>query len=230
MIIHQIYGLFDDGKDMSELFKIGSNKWKEYCDKNNHIYKLCDKQQIEELVNTYTNIKNYYNDVKYPIMKCDIARFLVLYQFGGMYVDLDVMPNKDVINIDPTTLALCKYMNKKEDCDIEIIYSPKQNFNLWEYVALYVPSQIKEKDEIDIYEIWKIRYVFNTTGPNSFRRYLKKKKVEYNIIPTIHLEKDEKYGIDVSEIYDIQNIDCLSYFSLSYNPHGNKNVEYKKKK
>jgi hypothetical protein len=146
-----------------------------------------------------------------------------------MYVDLDVMPNKEVINIDETTLALCKYMNKKEECDIEIIYSPKQNFNLWDYVALYVPSQIEEKDKT-IPPSWKIRYVFHTTGPNSFRRYLKKKKVEYNIIPTIHLEKDEKYGIDVGEIYDIQNIDCLSYFSLSYNPHGNKNVEYKKKK
>tara|TARA_R100001463_G_scaffold112756_1_gene167873 strand:- start:2741 stop:3433 length:693 start_codon:yes stop_codon:yes gene_type:complete len=230
MIIHQIYGLFDDGKEMSELFKIGSNKWIEYCDRNNHIYKLWNKEEVEQLVNTYTNVKNYYYDVKYPIMKCDIARFLILYQFGGMYVDLDVMPNKEVINIDETKLAVCKYMNKNLEFDIEIIYSPKQNFNLWEYVAFYIPSQIEEKDKIDIYDKWKIRYVFHTTGPYSFIRYVKSKKVEYNIIPTIHLEKDEKYGIDVSEIYDIQNIDCLSYFSLSYNPHGDKNVSYKKQK
>ena len=214
---------------MPPLFQASSDAWKQYCDKNNHIYKLWNNKEVEELIDTYANLKYYY-DVKQPIMKCDIARFIIIYQFGGLYVDLDVLPNKEKIDIDEDKLSLCKYMNKKEICDIEMIYAPKRYLPLWEFVALYVPKQIEEKDNIDIYKNWIIRYVFQTTGPCSFRRFLKTKNLEFNIIKTIHLEKDEKFKeVEPSKIYDIKNIDCLSYFSLSYNPHGNKNVSYNKK-
>lgn len=226
MIIHQVYGLFKDGKPMNELFTASSTKWREYCDTNGYTYKLWNAEEVEELVNTYTNVKNYYYDVKYPVMKCDIARFLIIYSFGGMYVDLDVIPNKNVIEINENKLTLCKYMNKKDNMDIEIIYSPKYNIDLFNYIAFYIPSQIEEKNKIEIYEKWIIRYIFNTTGPQSFRRYLKMNKMEFNIIPTRHLEKDEKFGeINMDNYLDY---DCLSYFSLSYNPHGDKNMKYKK--
>ena len=229
MLISQIYGIFDDGKEMSELFKASSQGWKDYAERNNHIYKLWNKKECDELVDTFANIKEYYYDVKYPVMKCDILRFLIVYQFGGMYSDLDVIPNQNVIEIDESKLTLCKYMNKKDNMDIEIICSPKYNIDLFNFIAFYVPEQIKEKD-ITIPKAWIIRYIFNTTGPRSFRRYLKKEKMDFNIIPTIHLEKEQKFGeLEVDKIFGIEDISCLSYFSLSYNPHKNKNVMYKKK-
>ena len=228
-LIHQIYGLYADGKEMNELFKTSNKEWSEYAKRNDCIYKLWNKEEVEELVNTFANIKEYYYDVKYPVMKVDIARFLIIYHFGGMYVDLDVIPIKDKIEIDETKLTLCKYMNKKDNMDIEIIYSPKYNLDLFNFVAFYIPSQISEKNET-LPNSWKIRYVFHTTGPQSFRRYLKKNKLEFNIIPTAHLEKEDTFGIGIDMIkYGDYDYDCLSYFSMSYNPHGNKNVEYKKK-
>ena len=60
MIVHQIYGLFGDNKPMSELFKASSKAWEEYCDKNNHIYKLWNEKECNELVDTYSKIKEYY--------------------------------------------------------------------------------------------------------------------------------------------------------------------------
>ena len=238
MIIHQVYGLFDDGKEMNVLFKTGSEAWKKYCDRNNHIYKMWNKKECDELVNTYTNIKNYYYDVKYPVMKVDIVRFLIIYQFGGMYVDLDVLPFKDNINIDESKLSLCNYLwtpngevKKKTIADIEILSAPKQYLPLWEFIALYVPKQIKEKDEIEVYKDWKIRYIFQTTGPPSFRRFMKIKKMTYNTIDTLGLPKEVSINDEINiDNYGGLDYDCLSYFSLSYNPHGNKNVQYRKKK
>ena len=227
MLIHQIYGLYEDGKEMSELFKESSKKWKEYAERNNDIYKLWTAEECKELVDTYGNIKDYYYDVKYPVMKCDIMRFLIVYQFGGMYVDLDVIPNQEVIDIDEDNLTLCKYINKKDNMDIEIIYSKKYNISLYNFIAFYVPEQIKEKDET-LPKSWIVRYIFHTTGPQSFRRYLKKHKMKFDIISTRHLEKTEIFGKINLELYN--QYECLSYFSMSYNPHGKKNVEYKKKK
>ena len=237
MIIHQIYGLFDDGKPMNDIFKFGHNKWKDYCDKNGYIYKLWNKQQIEELVNTYDDIKKYYYDVKYPVMKADISRFLVLYQFGGMYVDLDCCPNQDNIIIDENKLTLANYIwgiqgrMDKGDLDIEVIASPKYNKFLYEYIAKYVPTQIEEKNKIKIYDEWKIRYVFQTTGPASFKRWLKLNKIKKNDINTIPclLLKD---GIHMNDIdmndYDNLKYDIISHFSLSYTPHPTKrHLKYK---
>tara|TARA_R110000737_G_C14569421_1_gene483841 strand:- start:69 stop:812 length:744 start_codon:yes stop_codon:yes gene_type:complete len=237
MIIHQIYGLFKDNKPMNELFSTGSTKWREYCDRNGHIYKLWNAEEVEELVNTYTNIKEYFYGVKYPVMKVDIARFLIIYSFGGMYVDLDVLPNKNMIEIDETKLYLCNYLwtpqghlQDKSVADIEIIHSPKYNIDLFNFIAFYVPSQIEEKNKIEIYEQWKIRYIFQTTGPVSFRRFMKKNKIIYENIDTLGLPKYVKINdnIDIENDYGNLDYDCLSYFSLSYNPHGNKNMKYKK--
>jgi len=221
MIIHQVYGLFRDDKPMNELFTQSSKHWKEYAERNDHIYKLWTADECDELVNTYDEIKKYYYDVKYPIMKCDIIRFLIVYQFGGMYVDLDVLPNKNVIKIDPTKLTLCKYPNRNTDLDIEIISSYKYNQDLYKYLQ-YIPTQIEEKDKIDVYKDWKVRYVFQTTGPRSYMRYAKLNKIKCDTISVIHLNDKQKYGeVDLSKIDGIEDIDCISYFSMSYNTKKN---------
>ena len=240
MIIHQIYGLYKDNKPMNELFTAGSTKWQEYADRNNHIYKLWNAEQVEELVNTFTNIKEYYHTVRHPVMKVDIARFLILYQFGGLYCDLDCIPNtNENFIIDETKLYLCNYiwtpngeLEPTPIIDIEVIYSPKYNIELFNYIAFYVPSQIEEKNKIEIYHQWKIRYIFQTTGPVSFRRFLKQNKIEHLPISTCGLKKTIKYGdldgVDVNKEFGDQDYKILSYFSLSYNPHGNKIMKYKK--
>lgn len=240
MIVHQIYGLFGDNKPMSELFKASSKAWEEYCDKNNHIYKLWNEKECNELVDTYSKIKEYYYDVKYPVMKCDIMRFLIIYQFGGLYVDLDCLPNTDEdFIINKNELYLCNYLwtpNKElEDkpvVDIELIYSPKYNNDLYNYL-LYIPTQIIEKNET-LPDSWKIRYIFQTTGPVSFRRYLKLNKIKHNLINTCGIKKEIKYGdlegVDINKEFGNQDYKIISYFSLSYNPHGNKNMKYNNKK
>ena len=33
-----------------------------------------------------------YYSVRYTIMKVDIIRFIILHKYGGLYVDLDIIP------------------------------------------------------------------------------------------------------------------------------------------
>jgi hypothetical protein len=37
-----------------------------------------------------------YQNVRYPIMRVDIARIIILHCYGGLYSDLDVWPNRDI--------------------------------------------------------------------------------------------------------------------------------------
>ena len=54
---------------------------------------------VEKLLNKPENIKykQVYYDFDQDIMRIDFARYLILYRFGGIYVDLDIcMMNKSI--------------------------------------------------------------------------------------------------------------------------------------
>lgn len=255
LFIHQIYGLYDDNKSIYDnpLFMESFAWYKLICDRNNknlnrnyeYVYILWDKEMCEKLIEIYPEF-NYYHNVRHKIMKVDIIRFLILYHYGGFYSDLDVIPKienfdflYEAINYDKLFVGHY-YWTPQEDgkkiiMDMEVIGTGmEKNKILYDYLK-YIPSQIEEKNNMEIYNSWKIRYVFQTTGPPSFRRFLK---------PTMRFDQVRhltmcgiKKGISFKDKYNKEeygNIDYqfLSYFSLSYKEqlHGDKNVEYKKKK
>ena len=221
LIIHQIYGLFRDGKPLSDfkLFTDSKKAWKSLAKKNNYKYKLWNDKMCTDLINKYPEFKTMYNNVKYPVMRADIIRFLILYEYGGLYVDMDVLPLKKSYSFD--RLAFCKYYyapkKPKTQTDMEIIYSPKKNDVMYNFL-LYVKEQIKEKDKINIYEDWKVRYIFQTTGPKSLNRFLKNNNIKYDEIKS-NLSKEKSLNIFKGVDYDV-----ISYFSMSYNTHNQKSI------
>lgn len=244
LYIHQIYGIFKDDKRLidNELFLTSMNKYLEIIHKNNmdnnrsynYIYKLWSDEDCNNLIAKYPEF-NYYHDVRYKIMKVDIIRFLILYEYGGIYSDLDVIPRIDnfdfilsPINCDKIYVA--QYINKYHNLfDIEIIMTGlTRNKILYDYL-LYVKTQIEEKNKIDIYKKWKIRYVFQTTGPRAFNRFIKPKKYNDYIksLDTLYLPETITITDNIEEM-DLENIIFLSYHSLSYNDelHQGKYVGY----
>tara|TARA_R110002096_G_scaffold263785_1_gene457277 strand:- start:112 stop:882 length:771 start_codon:yes stop_codon:yes gene_type:complete len=224
--IHQIYGLYEDNKFLfdNELFKQSHLKWNKLITKNNNIknnhfnyvYKLWDKKSCEELINKYPDFYYYY-DVKYKIMKVDIIRFLILYEYGGIYSDLDIIPNIKSLHFlsQNDKIYMCKYLDKKI-YDIEIIaVMEKYNKILYNYL-LYIPLRIKEKDNIKIYEMWKIRYIFQTTGPRSFMHYIEQNKLQNNFIKLNTLFLKDNININDKLNISLEGIDFISYHSLSY--------------
>jgi len=229
LIIHQIYGVFRDGKPLSDfpLFVDSKKAWTELSEKAGYRYKLWNDEMCTKLINKYPEFKPMYESIekkKRPaVMRADIMRFLILYDEGGMYVDMDVFPLKKKYEYD--RLAFCEYYYTPKkphtNTDMEVIYAPKGSEVMYDFLK-FVETQIKEKS-ISLPKSWKIRYIFYTTGPRALMKFLKKHKVEYDEIKS-NLGKEDSLkqfkGVD----YDV-----VSYFSMSYNPHG-KNVGYTKKK
>lgn len=248
LLIHQVYGLFQDNQPMSDLFRHSYLKCCSLCYMNNidnnskyiYQYKLWNKDDCDKLVKKYSPQFDYYFHVKYRIMKVDIIRFLILYDQGGIYLDLDVVLN--TYNLDylfdyENEIYSCYYYyyptqkNNKPLMDIEVLatINPKNNV-IKEYLN-YIPTQILEKENMDWYEKCKIRFVFNTTGPQSFRRFLKTIKYEPYHLITIQLDKEDKdFNNYNPEKYvpttTYFKVDFLSYYSMSYfkQIHGNKKV------
>ena len=87
-IIHQIWFNFENNNDVPEKFKNNIESWK---NKNkNFNYKLWDLESAILLIKEeFPGFLDTFNNFKYNICKCDFFRYILLYKFGGIYVDLD---------------------------------------------------------------------------------------------------------------------------------------------
>ena len=90
-IIHQTW----KSRDLPENYKKYSNSWK-----NKHPeweYKFYDDDDCIQFMSFYyPQFLNCYNSLEIPVMKADMFRYLVLYQFGGIYADIDAECLKSV--------------------------------------------------------------------------------------------------------------------------------------
>ena len=93
--VHQIYGLFGDDTPMSELFQKSQKMWRDVAANMGAKYHLWNAAEVESLMKMhYPNYWAMYCGARYPVMRCDIGRLAILHTYGGLYSDLDCMPNR----------------------------------------------------------------------------------------------------------------------------------------
>lgn len=102
-IIHQIYGFWD--KTIPDHIQKRIDTWK-----NKHpdyTYILWDKKTCRELIkNKFNWFLSIYDRYKWTIQKADAIRYFILYEYGGVYCDIDLEPARSI------TPLLDKYKNK----------------------------------------------------------------------------------------------------------------------
>ena len=108
-VFHQIYGVFCDGKPMSPLFQKSQDTWKAVARHNGGIYHCWYPPELETIVQVFFPClwPLYSDQLRSPhIQRVDIGRICILILCGGMYIDLDVMPNRIVYYQVP--FAVCR--------------------------------------------------------------------------------------------------------------------------
>lgn len=83
-IIHQVY---EDISGPPEQLKKISFSWKQNNPEWQYIF--WGKKEIESLLNDFPELIDDYNQFPYDIQRWDIIRLLILYKYGGLYVDID---------------------------------------------------------------------------------------------------------------------------------------------
>ena len=111
-IVHQIYGIFRDGVEMSPLFKLSSESWQAYCRRQSRRYILWTADVLDTLIQKFApkSIVALYRDVRFLVQRVDIGRFFVLFAYGGLYADLDVMPNREAY--PQVSFGFCKMASR----------------------------------------------------------------------------------------------------------------------
>ena len=188
--IHQIYFDFY-GKDFTDnqLFVQSQNSFKELH--KDYEYKLWNEYECEQLIKSnFPEYYNFYVNMRHKIQKVDFARCVILYIEGGLYADLDMICLKRIDNLlkNPLVLHNVKDVHPNYSFIENDIMACEQRSQLFKMIIQHQEENYNTVAAKKIYDIWKIRFILQTTGPKYVSRivkkYLKNYKPFRNIVYT----------------------------------------------
>ena len=189
--IHQIYGIFNDGIPIHDIpkFKEHTEKTKEFAKKYGYEYKLWDLKDSEELIVEYfPQYIELWNEFRYPIQKCDFIRYLILFIHGGWYLDCDVYPLQDMKPLENNNQVFTTWSIDKKRLPYNAIMGSTDRNPLFLDIIEDVEKRTYEKQSKKIYDTWKGRLVFQTTGHWMLNAVIDKKDI-HDLLTVFNEEK-----------------------------------------
>lgn len=170
------------------------NKYKSFVKKVKDLnptfnYMFFDDNDIEKFMKKeYPNYYDFYNNLKYKIQKIDFFRYLAIYTYGGVYLDMDIYLMKSLNDINKNkcvfaveilenTDEILRKQNMKKLLANYAFYAPKKHPFIKKIIDNIVNKRIKIEEDSN-----KQKYVFYTTGPvmvtQSYIDYKNKHEIE----------------------------------------------------
>lgn len=156
-------------KNIPEKYLKNIDSWKKKLPGWNFIF--WDDKSIDSL------LKNEKIKFKSKIEKIDYAKYYIMYNFGGLYIDIDV---KLYSNIEELLISNdCIFFKEKFEKDTEyygpfLLYANKKE-TLYKELLLYIKA-IKKIDNIKNIKTQTIEVLYST-GPLMLNNFLKNKKI-----------------------------------------------------
>ena len=180
MVLHQIFFNIGKGelKEIPRFYECYQNN-KKKCKKQGIHYKLWNRRMVEKLLDKKENkqFKKLYYDFTQDIMRIDFARYLILYRYGGIYVDLDIcMMDKSIKHLFKLSYFFVRWSDSH--LPYNALLGTQKNNPLYLDILDHCKESFYEKRKQKIYKTWKGRFVFQTTGHFMLQRVLKKHKIK----------------------------------------------------
>ena len=203
-IIHQIFYSLDadegdHAKKLSDFPRfVGCSKnTQKYCSKFGIQYKFWDNDAIHQLLDRYPKYRKTFIDMlnqEQRTKKCcafDFVRYVILYEFGGIYIDLDVDIVRD--NIRELFEKDIFTMSVDGDHHISVMGGQPKNRTFLD-IADYSAECFYEKKDMPIYQSRIGRFVFHTTGSKMIGRFSKQNGDIIEKLPILSLISSRKTG------------------------------------
>tara|TARA_Y100000389_G_C17419674_1_gene495942 strand:+ start:86 stop:826 length:741 start_codon:yes stop_codon:yes gene_type:complete len=170
-IIHQIW--YQGVENIIEPYKYCHNTIKKGAIENNWKLYVWDEKSILKLINeSFQQYLDLYNYFSYMIQKIDIAKYFILYKYGGVYIDMDMEWKKDFYDIidNEDELIISRMRFYSNFYNNGILFSSINN-NFW----ISYLNEI-ESNKVQKFYQNKFLYIQYTTGPLLFSYVISKLK------------------------------------------------------
>ena len=165
-IIHQIW--FQGEENIPEHLKEYHKTW---IDNNPKFeVKVWDEKSIQEVLIKFNDKEttDMYNNYIYIIQKIDLAKYIILYIYGGIYIDMDVKSLQPITDdfLGDNDVILSKFMNNFLFPIMPNIINNGVIMNVPRHpILLYTIEEAKKNKDSFSYYINKTIYIFSSTGP-----------------------------------------------------------------
>ena len=219
--VHQIYGVYKDGKPMSDLFQESMRRWKAWAVTNGAVYHLWKPDELDTLVKDhYPDFWRVYKEVRYPVQRVDIGRLCILHSYGGLYSDLDVWPNR--ADLPQVMLGLQRIpeglaANHHAHWDMEVIIAAEKNPDLLAWLN-FMKNKINEKgvayrNPDSFHHNARMRFIYHTTGPTLLNAFIKSKLRDAEVFP---IQSNRAGTYDDLTKSELKRFDVLTRTSNTY--------------
>ena len=168
--VHQVFFRFHpDGRTLEDYPMFVASR-DAFAAMDGWVYRLWDEEAVDGLIRErYSVLFDVYRGLRYPIQRVDVAKYAIADAHGGVVCDLDVLPrcHLDDIVVSPCTFDRCSRRNVIAN---DFLYTETGLPGIFDEFA----ANLARVEAIPVYARWKMRYVFQTTGPDFFTRYLKR--------------------------------------------------------
>lgn len=210
-LVHQVFFDFD-GRKIEDFPTFVTSRDK-FAAMTGWSYRLWNEAEVGDVIRRrYPHIWDEYRALPHAIQRVDVAKYIIADHFGGVVSDLDVIPLTHLDNIvsPPCTFDQCSRANIVAN---DFFYTEIGLPGLFEYFL----TNLTRVKSINIYHTWKMRRVFQTTGPDFFTRYLKRSGLNNHV-----KRLSSRQFVDAKQKYrEVQNpaakLKILHH--LSWKPH-----------
>lgn len=171
-IIHQTYKT----KNIPEHWKISQSEWKKQHPSATYMF-WTDEDNRNFVKCNFPDYLAVFDSFEYGIQRADAIRYMLLYKYGGIYSDLDIVPNEDVFRyLKDGKIFLIKSANSHNiTTNMFMASEPGQPFwlEVLEATKCYLP----------FYAVGKHLKVMMSTGPLMLSSVVEKTKSIITYLP-----------------------------------------------
>ena len=168
------------------------DNWKhavESCKKNNKNYKYIlwtDETMDKFIKKNFFYFYKTYKAYKYHIQRCDVFRYFVLYKYGGIYLDMDIVCNKKLDDLLDNDIVLAHSTNV-ETTFTNAFYMVIPNHP---FIKFCIDNLTKNMYNYSLFG--KFLHVMYSTGP----LFLTKMIDNYGKIPKLYVLSKKEFAGD----------------------------------
>jgi mannosyltransferase OCH1-like enzyme len=117
-----------------------------------------DATMKEFMKNEYPSYYDLYKNYKYNIQRCDVFRYFVLYKYGGIYLDMDILCKKKLDTYLKYNIVLSKSSNVSTFTNSFFMSEPNNKF-----IKFCIDNLNNYRDSL--WFLGKHMHIMSSTGP-----------------------------------------------------------------
>ena len=180
--IHQIFFRFGDRRLQDyPIFVASLDAWRNM---KGWKHRLWHEKGVERLCRTkYPQLWDTYRRLKFGIQRVDLAKYMLADAYGGVIVDLDVLPKchvSEIVGDRPYVFDRC---SRAHIIANDFFYVGQQG--LPGFCEAF-KQNLRRVNAIPVYRERKMRYIFNSSGPDFFSRFVKQAGLDEYVVAISH--------------------------------------------